>query len=73
MDLHCGTGILSMMCAKAGAQHVYAIHDSNITQLTQRIVRDNKLSDVITVIQGKIADIELPVKDVDVIVSTVFR
>lgn len=61
-----------MLCAKAGAKHVYAVHDSNITQLTQRIVNDNKLSDVITVVQGKIADIELPVKHVDVIISTVF-
>lgn len=61
-----------MLCVKAGARHVYAIHNSKITQLAQKVVHDNKLSDKITVIHGKVADIKLPLEKVDVIVSTVF-
>jgi protein arginine N-methyltransferase 3 len=30
MDIGCGTGILSMFAAKAGAKHVFAIDNSDI-------------------------------------------
>lgn len=61
-----------MLSALAGAKHVYAIESSNIYQLTERIVRDNKLSDKITIIKGTMADIQLPVTEVDIIISTFF-
>lgn len=61
-----------MFSAIAGAKHVYAIDTSNIVQLTRRIIADNKLSHKITVLQGNVADISLPVSQVDIIVSTFF-
>lgn len=70
LDVRCGMGLLSMFAAIAGATHVYAIDKSNIVQLTQRIVRDNRLADKITIIQGSVADINLPVDRVDIIIST---
>ncbi|WVQ96014.1 hypothetical protein IAU59_003114 [Kwoniella sp. CBS 9459] len=69
MDVGCGTGILSMLAAKAGAKHVYAIEASRLAVKARENINKNGLSDKITVIQGKVEDIQLPVKTVDVIVS----
>nr|XP_018260362.1 protein arginine N-methyltransferase 3 [Kwoniella dejecticola CBS 10117]OBR82520.1 protein arginine N-methyltransferase 3 [Kwoniella dejecticola CBS 10117] len=69
MDVGCGTGILSMFAAKAGAKHVYAIEASGLAVKARENIRKNGFADTITVIQGKVEDIELPVKQVDVIVS----
>lgn len=72
LNVNCGLGILALYAAKIGAKHVYAIDTSSIVQLTKQIVIDNKFGDVITVIQGTVEDIQLPVDQVDVIV-TIFR
>ena len=32
LDVGCGTGILSIFCAQAGAKHVYGIDNSNIAK-----------------------------------------
>lgn len=72
LDVSCDVGILSMFSAIAGAKHVYAIDTSNVVQLTRRVVADNNLSNKITVIKGKAAEIVLPVDKVDIIVSTSF-
>ncbi|OZJ03603.1 Protein arginine N-methyltransferase 1 [Bifiguratus adelaidae] len=69
LDVGCGTGILSMFAAKAGAKHVYGIDMSNIIGQAKTIVKDNGLSDQITLIQGKMEDVELPVDKVDIIIS----
>lgn len=69
MDIGCGTGILSIFAARAGAKHVYAIDNAEIALFAKQIIKDNNLSDKITVIKGKIEEIELPVKEVDIIVS----
>lgn len=65
----CGTGILSMFAAKAGAKHVYAVDCSSIIVQAKRIVQKNGLDHKITMIRGKIEDMELPVERVDIIVS----
>lgn len=49
MDVGCGTGILSIFCAKAGAKKVYAVEASNIVNLAKEIIEKNKLQDVIEV------------------------
>ncbi|WVR08113.1 hypothetical protein IAU60_005159 [Kwoniella sp. DSM 27419] len=69
MDVGCGTGILSMLAAKAGAKHVYAIEASGLAVKARENIAKNGLSQVITVVQGKVEDIQLPVKQVDIIVS----
>lgn len=61
-----------MFAIKAGAKHVYAIDASHSAQLAKRNVQKNKLSKMITVIQGEVNEIQLPVKKVDVII-TLFR
>eukprot|EP00041_Stephanoeca_diplocostata_P012417 m.207931 g.207931 ORF g.207931 m.207931 type:complete len:353 (+) comp18950_c0_seq3:199-1257(+) len=69
LDVGCGTGILSMFAAKAGAQHVYAIECSSIANQAKQIIKDNGFSEVITIIHGKCEEVELPVEKVDIIIS----
>jgi predicted RNA methylase len=69
LDVGCGTGILSMFAVQAGAAHVYAVDCSSIIEQAKRIVEDNGMADKITLIQGKMEEIDLPVPKVDLIVS----
>lgn len=71
MDVGCGTGILSLFCAQAGARHVYAVEASKgIYELAKAIVAANRLDDKITLIHSEVEKIDkLPVDRVDVIVS----
>lgn len=68
LDVGAGSGILSFFAAQAGAKRVYAVEASNMAQYAQQLVAANNMSDRITVIAGKIEEIELPEK-VDIIVS----
>ena len=68
LDVGCGTGILSMFAAKAGAKHVYAVDRAHIADYAKEIVKTNKLDNVITIIKDDMNNIKLPEK-VDVIVS----
>jgi protein arginine N-methyltransferase 1 len=68
LDVGCGTGILSMFAAKAGAAKVIGVDMSNIVKSAIKIVEDNKLSDKIQIIQGKVEEITLPVDKVPVLV-----
>ncbi|XP_051985085.1 protein arginine N-methyltransferase 3-like isoform X1 [Xyrauchen texanus] len=69
LDVGCGTGILSMFAAKAGARKVIAVDQSDVIYQAMDIVRSNKLEDTITLIKGRIEEIDLPVEKVDIIIS----
>ncbi|KAJ1771667.1 hypothetical protein IW140_003259 [Coemansia sp. RSA 1813] len=69
LDVGCGTGILSMFAARAGAAKVIAVDNSDIIHKAQANVIENNLDGVITLVKGKIEDLELPVDKVDIIVS----
>ncbi|KAG5948021.1 type I protein arginine N-methyltransferase Rmt1 [Claviceps pazoutovae] len=69
LDVGCGTAILSMFAAKAGAKHVIGVDMSSIIFKAREIVKVNGLSDKITLIQGKMEEIELPFPKVDIIIS----
>ena len=45
LDVGCGTGILCMFAAKAGAKAVYGIECASIAVQAKQIVADNKLDD----------------------------
>ncbi len=68
LDVGAGSGILSLFAAKCGAARVYAVEASAIAAHTAELVKENGYESVITVIKGKVEDIELPEK-VDFIVS----
>ncbi|KAJ1736192.1 Nuclear SAM-dependent mono-and asymmetric methyltransferase [Coemansia sp. BCRC 34490] len=69
LDVGCGTGILSMFAAKAGAKHVIGVDMSNIIDKAKLIVEENGLSDRITLLKGKMEEVELPFPNVDIIIS----
>jgi len=69
LDVGCGTGILSLFAAKAGAKMVIGVDCSTIVEQAKEIVNENKMDNVITIIKGKVEDVELPVTKVDIIIS----
>ncbi|XP_077392911.1 protein arginine N-methyltransferase 2 [Festucalex cinctus] len=69
MDLGCGTGIMSLFCAQlAQPAAVYAVEASSMVQHTRELVKQNACEEVVTVLQGRAEDIQLP-EQVDVLVS----
>ncbi|XP_066503697.1 protein arginine N-methyltransferase 3 isoform X2 [Hoplias malabaricus] len=69
LDVGCGTGILSMFAARSGAKKVIAVDQSEIIYQTMDIIRSNRLENTITLIKGRVEDVELPVEKVDFIIS----
>ncbi|GAB1526517.1 hypothetical protein RhiTH_009684 [Rhizoctonia solani] len=71
MDVGCGTGILSMFAARAGARKVFAIEASGVGVKAEQNFKDNGYEDIITLIRGKVENISLPdgYTHVDVIIS----
>jgi protein arginine N-methyltransferase 3 len=69
LDVGCGTGILSLFCAKAGAARVIAVDNSAIIDKARENVFNNGFSHIITCLRGKIEEVCLPVEKVDIIVS----
>lgn len=71
LDVGCGTGILSMFAAKAGARRVIGLECAAIAHQAQQIVADNGLAEVVTIVHGKAEEVELPagVEQVDIIIS----
>jgi len=69
LDLGCGTGILSMFAASAGADTVVGVDCSDILYKAMDIVRLNNLENVVTLVKGRLEDTELPVDKFDIIVS----
>lgn len=68
LDVGTGSGILSIWAAQAGARKVYAVEATDIALQARKVIKANGQDHVITVIQSKMEDVELPEK-VDVIVS----
>mmetsp|Transcript_14000 Transcript_14000/g.2252 ORF Transcript_14000/g.2252 Transcript_14000/m.2252 type:complete len:131 (+) Transcript_14000:58-450(+) len=69
LDIGCGTGILCFFAARAGASHVYGIDMADIIDYSQQVVIDNNMEDKITLIKGKVEEVDLPVEQVDIIIS----
>lgn len=59
----------SRFAARAGAKHVIGVDMSTIIFKAREIVKVNGLADKITLIQGKMEDVELPFPKVDIIIS----
>ncbi|XP_062187263.1 probable histone-arginine methyltransferase CARM1 isoform X2 [Phragmites australis] len=69
VDVGAGSGILSLFAAQAGARHVYAVEASEMAEHAQRLISGNpSLGQRITVIKGKVEEVELPEK-ADILIS----
>jgi len=69
LDLGCGTSILSMFAAEAGAGRVIGVDCSDVIYQAMDIVRENGYSEKITLVKGRLEETDLPVKKFDMIVS----
>ncbi|KAK9448261.1 S-adenosyl-L-methionine-dependent methyltransferase [Limtongia smithiae] len=69
LDVGCGTGILSMFAAKAGASRVFAVDNSDIIEKAIANVHENGLEGVVQCYRGRIEEVRLPVEQVDIIIS----
>ncbi|KAF2036461.1 S-adenosyl-L-methionine-dependent methyltransferase [Setomelanomma holmii] len=73
LDVGCGTGILSLFCARAGAKKVFAVDNSGIALRAKEIVAKNGYQDRIEVIQGRVEDFNtarlVGKEKVDIIIS----
>ncbi|CAN1324563.1 Probable histone-arginine methyltransferase 1.4 [Linum perenne] len=69
VDVGAGSGILSLFAAQAGAKHVYAIEASEMADYARKLIAGNpSLGERITVIKGKVEEVELPEK-ADILIS----
>nr|CCA15884.1 Chloride Channel (ClC) Family putative [Albugo laibachii Nc14] len=69
LDVGCGTGILSMFAAQAGAAQVIGIDCSEFGHIAQQIVEANGFTSKIQILKGRVEDVKLPVDHVDIIIS----
>jgi protein arginine N-methyltransferase 1 len=71
LDVGCGTGILCMLAARAGARKVIGVDMSSMIERARRVVERNGFADVITLVRGRLEDLDLPVEkgEVDIVVS----
>lgn len=73
LDVGCGTGILSLFCARAGAKKVFAVDNSGIVVRAKEIIAKNGYQDRIEVIQGRVEDFNtqrlIGREKVDIIIS----
>ncbi|XP_069760621.1 protein arginine N-methyltransferase 8-like isoform X2 [Narcine bancroftii] len=69
LDVGSGTGILAMFAAKAGAKKVFGIECSSISNYSEKIIKANHLDNIIVIFNGKVEEVQLPVDQVDIIIS----
>jgi protein arginine N-methyltransferase 1 len=73
LDVGCGTGILSMFAAKAGAKLVIGVDMSAIAEQAKVIVKANNMDSKVKIVRGKIEEVDLTPYckhgEVDIIIS----
>jgi protein arginine N-methyltransferase 1 len=52
VDLGCGSGILGLLCLKAGASHVYAIEESPVIEIARRTYAREGMAELATFVRG---------------------
>ena len=72
LDVGSGTGVLSILAAKAGAAKVYSVENSSMAEYSKQVVAQNGLSDVIEVLPHNIFSDALPAISADVVISEFF-
>ena len=70
LDVGCGSGILSLLAARAGAARVFAVDCSSVIHHAIEIGTENGVGDVVQFVRGRVEEVELPGADkVDAIIS----
>jgi protein arginine N-methyltransferase 1 len=63
MDVGTGSGILAVWAAQAGARKVYAIEYTDMAKHAKTVMKANNVDHIVTVIQGAVEDVVLPVEE----------
>jgi protein arginine N-methyltransferase 1 len=73
LDVGCGTGILCLFAARAGASKVIGVDFADVVNSAQTLPAIKEFSDVITLVHGRLEDNPPPIgtlgKSVDIIIS----
>ncbi|KAJ9469809.1 Protein arginine N-methyltransferase 1 [Diplonema papillatum] len=71
LDVGCGTGILCMFAAYAGAKKVVGVDCSSVIEQAKQIVKENGYEDTITLLKGRMEEVEMPegCEKFDIIIS----
>lgn len=73
IDVGSGSGILAFFAAESGAKKVYAVEIEHLlAESLKKSVVENKMTDIIEVIEGDITKVKLP-KNVDVLVAEIIE
>jgi protein arginine N-methyltransferase 1 len=70
MDIGTGSGILAVWAAQAGARKVYAIEYTDMAKHARKVMEANKVDHIVTVLQGAVEDIVLPVEQDQLVVES---
>ncbi len=71
LDLGCGSGVLSIFAAQAGARKIYAVERTQIASLARMMFKANSVSDRVVLLRGESSTIELP-EQADLIIHEIF-
>lgn len=58
VEIGCGTGLLSVIAARLGAERVYAVEPTPLADVARALVADNDLEGIVEVLDGAIEDLE---------------
>ncbi len=56
LEVGCGSGLLSVLAAKAGARKVYGVEPTALVDLARELVEANRLQDTVEILEGMIED-----------------
>lgn len=70
-ELGCGTGILSLLSAKAGARSVWAVEETDIIRVADELIRTNSPTCPVELVRGTASE-HAPDELVDVLVHEIF-
>jgi ribosomal protein L11 methylase PrmA len=73
LDVGCGTGILSLFAARAGAKCVFAVDASDIALKAEKIVKANRLDHIIKYVSSYLHSDYLLIADIQIIGSFVAK
>ena len=57
LEIGCGSGLLSCIAAKLGAEHVLAIEPTAVIEVARELVARNQLTDRVRLLEGRIQDL----------------
>lgn len=68
LDVGAGTGVLSMLAARAGAKRVHAVESMPVAELAHELVVSNGLSDIVSIHRADLVQLD-PIEPVDRVIG----